>query len=119
MIYIIELINNIPLLLNYFIPGYIFIACYRLASFSNKIFDSALICKSIVSSYIISLFWKIIWDITIFSTLQILIICIISFILGMLVGFFVRSKYCKVIFTKLKIDHSLCDNIWVETIGGK
>lgn len=118
MMNIIELINNIPLLLSYFIPGYIFISCYRWTSFSNKNNDNALVCKSVVTSYIFVLFWKIVWKTDVLLDSQILFICLINLILGIFTGNFSKTEKCSTILSKLKIERTLCNNIWVETVTG-
>lgn len=118
MMNIVELINHIPLLLNYFVPGYIFISCYRWSSFSKKENDNALVCKSIVVSYIFILFWKMVWKAKNFSNFQILIICLVSFIIGILLGNFSKTDKSRILLNKLKISRTLCDNIWVESIRG-
>lgn len=115
---IIHLINNISLLLSYFIPGYIFISCYRWMSFSNKNNDNALVCKSIVVSYVFVLFWKIIWKADVLSNFQTLLVCLINLLIGIAIGKFSRTEKCSTILSKLKIDRTLCNNIWAETITG-
>ena len=118
MIDIITLINNIFLILNLYIPGHIYLTAYRWASFSKEKYNTIFFIKCIVLSYIFTILGK-----TIFQTEQLIaqhlfIICCISFILGLFCGIFVRSNLCHKIFSKVKLDRSLCNNIWVETIQG-
>lgn len=113
---IIELINNLSLILSYFIPGYVFISGYRWSSFSNKKYDTPLLVKSIELSYIFLLLYKVIFNIEILTDFNVICLCGISAIIGLILGFFTRTETCNKLFDIFNIDRSLYDNIWVETI---
>ena len=124
--WITDLINNIPELLNYFVPGYIFISIYNfmLLKKANVQEGNFIILKSIAISYILkTLYDKIItqWEIEVLYVeidplLNVIILLFISLILGYLLGLIGYSPVANKFLLRFGIHRTVKENIWANVI---
>lgn len=124
--WITDLIKNIPELLNYFVPGYIFISIYNfmLLKKANVQESNFIILKSIAISYILkTLYDKIItqWEIEVLYVeidplLNVTILLFISLILGYLLGLIGYSSVANKILLRFGIHRTVKENIWANVI---
>lgn len=124
--WITDLIRNIPELLNYFVPGYIFISIYDfiLLKKNNYQETNLTIFKSVTISYILkTLYDKIItkWEIEVLyreidPLLNIIILLFMSTILGYLFGLIGYSSIINKLLLKIGIHRTVKDNIWSNII---
>lgn len=124
--WITDLIKNIPELLNYFVPGYIFISIYNfmLLKKANVQESNFIILKSIAISYILkTLYDKIItqWEIEVLYVeidplLNVTILLFISLILGYLLGLIGYSPVANKFLLRFGIHRTVKENIWANVI---
>ena len=124
--WITDLIKNIPKLLNYFVPGYIFISIYNfmLLKKANVQESNFIILKSIAISYILkTLYDKIItqWEIEVLYVeidplLNVTILLFISLILGYLLGLIGYSPVANKFLLRFGIHRTVKENIWANVI---
>lgn len=111
------LIEYLPIIFIYFVPGYIFIRinCYRFTKDINKI--NNLLLKSVVVSYILIALVKFIFqicskDFNLANTLVKIILIFVSIIAGMFCSKILLNKYSKNILEKLGLKKSFNPNIF-------
>ena len=124
--WITDLIKNIPELLNYFVPGYIFISIYNfmLLKKANVQESNFIILKSIAISYILkTLYDKIItqWEIEVLYVeidplLNVTILLFISLILGYLLGLIGYSPVANKFLLRFGIHRTVKENIWANVL---
>lgn len=119
--YVKELIEFLPTIFVYFVPGYIFIRmnCYAFTKDINKI--NNLLLRSVVVSYMIIVLVNFIFGIcNIDFNLEYVIVKIILIFVSIIAGVFypkvVMSKYCSNILKKLGFSKSFNPNIFDDII---
>lgn len=116
-----EIVNNIPYILEYFIPGFIFIKVFQFLTTRES--SSYQIVLSVVISYIMkalcSIFHKyILSDIIFLWNIRILILSTLSIILSVLFTLLIRQKFINSLLSKIT-HKSLNDDIWQDIIDYK
>lgn len=117
--WILELINNIPYILSYMIPGYIFLSLYYWISFIPTNEFEHLIIKSVAASYVLDLLLDFITNIfrLKYTTSQkMLLLIIFSSILGIISGKIIHCNMFNEFLRKSHIDRTTNENIWQDTI---
>lgn len=113
--WIIELIDNIPYILSFIIPGYVLLSIYYWVSFIDSKEFNNLIIKSIAVSYIIGVVFDFIFgkiNITLLSEQRIILLTIIALLLGIILGELCHSAIFNKILLKLHIYRTTNDDFW-------
>ena len=109
--------NNIPLILNYIIPGYIFLFFFNWSFFYNgNTTPHETVLKSITISYLLETLYSKIFDVSLIDINDVIVICCTAIILGLGFGFILRSKKFNNLLSYLHIDRSTNKNICVDAI---
>ena len=113
--------NNLPLLLEFFVPGLIFISSFQYLT-SRKVSKYNFL-YSIVISYILKAIFtvinkRVLYNIEFNWYWRALILCIIAFLLSILVTILSENKLINILFQK--INHkSIHDDVWNDVIDYK
>ena len=119
--WVISLVNNIPQLLSYLVPGYVFVAVFDWITFQKKSGKSEIVVlKSIVVSFII----KTMYDLTLsaigvkfidsYIYHAILILCCVA--IAYIVSVICRTKWLNKLLLHIGIKRTTNPNIWNDVI---
>lgn len=115
--WIIELIDNIPYILSFIVPGYIFLSAYYWVSFIDSKEFNNLIIKSVATSYILGITFDFILgeiNIIILPEHRIILLAIIALLLGVFLGKLCHSTIFNNILLKLHIYRTTNDDFWMD-----
>lgn len=120
IIWINDLINNIPEILNYIVYGYVFLSSYYWITFKDNTDFTNFLTKSIATSYIL----KTTYDIVLeklnkgFSDdlIKTILYLTVSAILGFIIGKIVIHRWFNTLLYKLHVGRTTNLNIWSDVI---
>lgn len=115
--WIIDLIDNIPYILSFVIPGYIFLSTYYWVSFVDPKNFNNLIIKSVAASYILGIVFDFILKktkIIILPDQRIILLTIIGLLLGVILGELCHSTAFNNLLLKLHIYRTTNDDFWMD-----
>lgn len=115
--WIIDLIDNIPYILSFVIPGYILLSTYYWVSFVDSKNFNNLIIKSVAASYILGVVFDFILErihLTILPEQRIILLSITALLLGVILGKLCHSTVFNNILLKLHIYRTTNDDFWMD-----
>lgn len=115
--WIIDLIDNIPYILSFVIPGYILLSTYYWVSFADSKNFNNLIIKSVAASYILGVVFDFIFNrihLTILPEQRIILLSITALLLGVVLGELCHSTIFNNILLKLHIYRTTNDDFWMD-----
>ena len=115
--WIIDLIDNIPYILSFVIPGYILLSTYYWVSFADSKNFNNLIIKSVAASYILGVVFDFIFNrihLTILLEQRIILLSITALLLGVVLGELCHSTIFNNILLKLHIYRTTNDDFWMD-----
>lgn len=115
--WIIDLIDNIPYILSFVIPGYILLSTYYWVSFADSKNFNNLIIKSVAASYILGVVFDFIFNrihLTILPEQRIILLSITALLLGVILGELCHSTVFNNILLKLHIYRTTNDDFWMD-----
>lgn len=111
------IVNQLPVIMNYFVEGYIFLAIYRFIAFKQeKSTEKYSLLKSVVVSAVIKSIFDCIPVTAKLDNFYTPVLCLICAILGFLCGKLIRNKMLNNILSFLKIQRTPNENIWDDVI---
>lgn len=115
--WIIDLIDNIPYVLSFVIPGYILLSTYYWVSFVDSKNFNNLIIKSVAASYILGIVFDFIFEminLTILPEQRVILLSITALLLGVILGKLCHSTVFNNILLKLHIYRTTNDDFWMD-----
>jgi len=115
--WIIDLIDNIPYILSFIIPGYILLSTYYWVSFVDSKNFNNLIIKSVAASYILGVVFDFIFNrihLTILPEQRVILLSITALLLGVILGKIYHSTVFNNILLKLHIYRTTNDDFWMD-----
>lgn len=115
--WIIDLIDNIPYILSFVIPGYILLSTYYWVSFVDSKNFNNLIIKSVAASYILGVVFDFIIEgihLVILPEQRIILLSITALLLGVILGELCHSTVFNNFLLKLHIYRTTNDDFWMD-----